>query len=173
MDVKKRAFILAFLGIIFSVLEYLLLILSRRYNLVIFLAGLFTSDIVALLKIGATICFCLFLHMTLKYLGARYLKFTVITRVSSFLVTSISVLLCLILILFLNIDESGRIVIESHNEEHTIIVTEGYSWHHGGGTFYEKLNPLFVIPIGSYSMGNVERPFTNGEYTVVCLRKID
>ena len=71
MDVKKRAFILAFLGIIFSVLEYLLLILSRRYNLVIFLAGLFTSDIVALLKIGATICFWLFLHTPS---GKRWMK---------------------------------------------------------------------------------------------------
>ena len=74
MDVKRRAFVSAILGIVFSVLAYLLLVLKYRYQLGIFLAGLLTSEVVSLLSIGATICFCISIHMILKYLRGRYLK---------------------------------------------------------------------------------------------------
>ena len=63
-------------------------------------------------------------------------------------------------------NETHRLVLKSPDGEHTIVVTESYSWHHGGGRVYEKVNPLFIKAIGSYSINDVELPFTSGEYTV-------
>ena len=81
--IKKRAFILAFLGIILSIIAYLLKELSQRYSLVIFLAGLFTKEVATLLAIGALICFNIALHMIFKYLREKYVHFKILIMIAT------------------------------------------------------------------------------------------